>query len=94
MDVEDSDGVRVVRLSGELDLVNADRVRTELVASDAPTVIADLTALEFIDSMGLSALLTSRRHLQSAGCRFEIRGAQGAARRVFEASGLEDVLDD
>jgi len=57
-------------------------------------VVADLSHLEFIDSTGLSALLVARHRIALLGARLQIRGAAGAARRVFEAAGLEDVLDD
>lgn len=84
----------VVRLYGELDLVSADDVREALVGCPARDVVADLTNLEFIDSIGLSALLLARRTLEGDGRRLELRGAAGATRRVIEAVGLEDVLDD
>jgi ABC-type transporter Mla MlaB component len=58
------------------------------------TVVADLTNLEFLDSTGLSALLVARHRVALLGARLDIHGASGAARRVFEAAGLEDVLDD
>lgn len=57
-------------------------------------VVVDLSQLEFIDSTGLSALLVARHRIALLGSSLEIRGAAGAARRVFEAAGLEDVLDD
>jgi len=95
MEVDDgNDGAPVLRLFGELDLVSADAVQHALVAIAKAGVVADLTHLEFIDSSGLAALLRARRRVEEAGQRLEIRGAQGATRRVFEAAGLADVLDD
>jgi anti-sigma B factor antagonist len=96
MEVDDDGGTGepVLRLFGELDLVSADAVQHALVALARSTVVADLTHLEFIDSSGLCALLRARRRIEEAGHRLEIRGAQGATRRVFEAGGLVDVLDD
>jgi anti-sigma B factor antagonist len=83
-----------VRLSGELDLVSADDVRAAIIASTSATVVVDLTELEFLDSSGLSALITARRRVEAGGSRVLLRGARGAARRVFEVSGLDDVLED
>lgn len=95
MEVDDGeDGVPVLRLFGELDLVSADAVQQALVAIAKSLVVADLTNLEFIDSSGLAALLRARRRIEEEGHRLEIRGARGATRRVFEAAGLVDVLDD
>lgn len=96
MEVDDGDhvGVHVLRLHGELDLVSADGVQQAILALAGSTVVADLSDLEFIDSAGLSALLRARRSIETTGNRLEIRGARGATRRVFEAAGLADVLDD
>ena len=96
MEVDDESEERapVLKLFGELDLVSAEAVQHALVALARSTVVADLTHLEFIDSSGLSALLRARRRIELAGQHLEIRGARGATRRVFEAAGLADVLDD
>ncbi len=91
---DDGTGAAVLGLFGDLDLVSAEAVQQALVALARSTVVADLTNLEFIDSSGLSALLRARRRIEEAGHRLEIRGARGATRRVFEAAGLLDVLDD
>jgi anti-sigma B factor antagonist len=91
---DDGDGAPVLRLFGELDLVSAESVQHALVALARAEVIVDLTNLEFIDSSGLAALLRARRRIEESGQRLEIRGARGATRQVFEAAGLQDVLDD
>lgn len=93
IDVEQGDGVRIVRLTGELDLVYADEVRATLTSVVGQTVIVDLAGLEFIDSSGLSALLTARRRVASGGDRLVLLGARGAALRAFEVAGLDDVLE-
>ena len=87
-------GVDVVRLFGELDLVSSEAVERTLVRCAGPVVVADLTELEFIDSTGLSALLLARHAILTRRHRLEIRGAHGPTRRIFEAAGLADVLDD
>lgn len=87
-------GVDVVQLAGELDLVNADVVERTLVACTGPVVVADLSGLEFIDSTGLSALMLARHAILTRRHRLEIRGVRGATRRIFEAAGLADVLED
>jgi anti-sigma B factor antagonist len=93
IELVEGDGTRIVRLTGELDLVSADAVRSAVVHAGGPTVVVDLSGLEFIDSSGLSALLTARRQLTSTGHRLVLSGAKGAARRAFEVSGLDDVLE-
>lgn len=87
-------GVDVVQLFGELDLVSADAVEHTLVQCAGPVVVADLSKLEFVDSTGLSALMLARHAILTRRHRLEIRGARGATRRIFEAAGLADVLED
>lgn len=58
------DGGRVFRLIGELDLSSAARLLEVLLRSrEAVRVVVDTTALEFIDSSGLDALLSARQEL-------------------------------
>ena len=94
MDISCDHGADVVVLAGELDLVHADAVERRLVACTGPVVVADLSQLEFVDSTGLSALMLARHAILTRRHRLEIRGARGATRRIFEAAGLADVLDD
>jgi len=94
IEIVGDDEERIVRLYGELDLVCADEVHDALIECPGRGVVADLANLEFIDSTGISALLVARRALESNGRDLELRGAAGATRRVFEAAGLDDVLDD
>lgn len=84
----------VVKLFGELDLVSADGVHDAIVACSAERVVVDLSNVEFIDSTGLAALLVARRELEAGGRGLELRGAAGATRRIFDAIGVADVLDD
>lgn len=84
----------VVRCRGGLDFAYADALRTLLSEITERTVIVDLRRLAFIDSTGLSALLTARRAVHDAGGILSIRGANGLVRRVFEVTELADVLDD
>ena len=64
-----SGGHVVVELRGELDLADAAGAAAALaaVAGREPRIIADLAALEFIDSSGVAALARGRRQARRAG---------------------------
>lgn len=94
------DGAAVVRLAGELDLYNAEKVRTALggaAAGDPVRVVIDLSAVEFIDSTALGALVDAHRR-QPGGLR--IASPQDAIRRALHVSGIDrhlavfDTVDD
>ena len=50
------DGRDVVRVAGEVDLTNVDRVQEALLATRSQEVILDLTGLYFLDSAGIRAV--------------------------------------
>ena len=89
----DGDAV-VVRLRGELDLANAPRVRSELLAAVAGApgrVVVDLADVEFMDSTALSTLLEARARMHDR--RYLLLAAPSLeARRALEISGLDRHL--
>lgn len=95
------DGAAVVRLAGELDLYNAEKVRTALggaAAGDPVRVVIDLSAVEFIDSTALGVLIEARSKLGPTG--LVLAAPQIGTRRALEVSGLDrhlpvhDSVDD
>ncbi|MGH8980571.1 MAG: STAS domain-containing protein [Acidimicrobiales bacterium] len=93
LDVRRDGASYVVRLSGELDIVDADRLHAALHAIGAAAVVADLSNLKFLDGAGLSALVSARHRWQAEGHTFTVRGAEGMVRRVFEITGQGELLD-
>ena len=83
---------QVVRLHGELDLAYAAPVRAALVAVAEAEVVVDLRHLTFIDASGLSALLGARREMAEQGRLLVLVGATAQVRRVFEMTGLGQLL--
>lgn len=78
------DGRVVATVAGELDHSNADALRTLLVqALDWPVrdVIVDLGGLCFIDSTGLSALITAWKHAQTRALAFSLATPSVPCRR-------------
>jgi anti-anti-sigma factor len=84
----------LVRLVGELDLVDADHVRNLLVAEAGSTVVLDLTDLRFVDAAGVAGIVAAGREIRSAGHSLVVRGARGIVRRVFEITELGHLLRD
>ena len=85
----------VVRLQGSLDLGEAARVREQLqsafTAQDMD-VVADLTEVDFVDSVILSVLITAHKRFVAEGRHISFLVSPDL-RRLFELTGLLRVLD-
>ena len=93
-EVVDIAGTRVMALHGQLDLVNADRVREAIGQVEGSPVVVDLKGLWFLDSSGIAALLEARRAVTESGREFQLRGAQGIVLRALEVTGLAHLLSE
>lgn len=96
---EELDGVRVIAISGELDLSTAPRLEEPLEATVAANsaLLIDLSACEFIDSTGIALIVRTWQRLGGEGggsdaSRFAICGLGDQVRRLLEVSGLESSL--
>jgi anti-sigma B factor antagonist len=80
----------VVRVAGEVDLTTVGELTAVLervVAAGATELRLDLAAVDFMDSTGLAALITTRTQLEGRG-RLVVDGASATVRRTFEVAGL------
>ena len=91
--------VRVLSISGELDLGTAPQLEQpleEALASDGSLLI-DLSACEFIDSTGIALLVRAWQRLDGepgskGDSRFALCGLNDQVRRLLELSGLASSL--
>ena len=99
--VERNGNVVVIRLAGELDLYNAEAVRSVLLEECAlrpERVVVDLSRVEFIDSTALGVLIEARTKLENRRA-FLLASPALETRRALEISGLDrhfgmhDTLD-
>jgi anti-sigma B factor antagonist len=84
-----------VHLHGELDMSTAPQLRQELLrlTSDGATeVTIDLSELEFVDSTGLSVLVTGLKRLRETGGDLALRSPTPGTRRVLEITGLTEIF--
>lgn len=85
----------VLRLQGELDASNRDRLRCAInsaLENHPPLLVVDLSGLDFIDCAALSVLVWAHKRLSEDGHRLVITGAQPAVRRVLDLTGLATYL--
>jgi anti-sigma B factor antagonist len=84
-----------VVLAGELDGATAPfllRTLVELNATLEGDLVLDIAQLSLIDSTGLSVFVSQQKKQRAKGYKFVIYGPTAMARRLFQITGLEDVL--
>jgi anti-sigma B factor antagonist len=84
-------GTPVVSLSGELDLTNAEHVRSvigETLSGETPRLVLEMSKLEFMDSSGIALLASAVRKVQEV----ELRNPTPIVRRLIELTGLAEIL--
>jgi anti-sigma B factor antagonist len=87
--------VLTLHLAGEIDLATVDRVEAELEqaeASDARSIVLDLSGLTFMDSTGVRLLLTAHARSRADSHRLSLRRGPVAVQRVLELSGVDTTL--
>lgn len=86
----------IIRVSGELDLHAAPefrhKVEDELARTSSKHLLLDFTALTFIDSSGLGAILGRYKTIRQLPGKMSIFGAGGTVRRILELAGINKLI--
>ena len=84
-------GATIVAVAGEVDLATAPELRAALMAVPGDLTV-DMAEVSFMDSTGLSALITAQKHTVGSGHRFTVTNESDLVARTMELTGLYDVL--
>ena len=82
-------------LHGELDLVSSPIFEEALNGareSGAELIVVNLRRLEFMDSTGLHLLVTAQQRAHDAGRRFAVVRGGEHVQRLFDLSGIGELL--
>jgi anti-sigma B factor antagonist len=85
----------VMRLDGRLNMVSAPQLKaavTAAVQAGRTRVVVDLTAVTFLDSSGLGALIAGLKAAREAGGDLRMTGANEQVRTVLRLTNLDRVL--
>jgi anti-sigma B factor antagonist len=91
-----ADGIDIVSVSGEIHVSTAPRFRLaldEVIARGDGTLVLDLSAVEFIDSTGLSVLLNGLRLLNQRNGSMALVCTNPTVLRLFEITSLDTTFD-
>lgn len=92
--VEDSGGYKLVRIGGEVDLSWSQKVRRAILDALASSkqVAVDLSAVSYIDSSGIAALVEGFQQARGKGSKFALIAVSPAVLSVLELARLDRVF--
>jgi len=87
------DGV-CVAVAGEVDTYTAPQMLAALLAAleTDPRLTVDLSAVTFMDSQGLSALLRTRQETERRGGSLRLEGVPPRVLKLLELTGMDAVF--
>ena len=93
LSIDESDGLHLVRVTGELDMFRRRRSASRSVSlRSSDRIVVDLEALSFVDSAGLHALFAVGRIAKDVGAKIAFVVPVGSpVRRVIEHRPARDV---
>ncbi|GAA3050898.1 hypothetical protein GCM10010448_37460 [Streptomyces glomeratus] len=86
----------LVTVTGHLDLHTAHHLADALqpLLDRGPhTVLVDLSGVTFLDSTGLTCLITAYRTARSTGARLSLIAPSQPVRKMLELTGVDQILD-
>ncbi len=89
-------GVHLITVTGEIHVSTAPSLSQRLhtiIESGKTTIVLDLTAVEFIDSTGLSVLLNGLRLVNQRDGRMALVCANPTVLRLFQVTRLDSTFD-
>ena len=88
--------VFVCDISGRLDAISSDRFAQDLLeklAGAGPSVLLNLSKLEYVSSMGLRVFVKAAKAVSAANGTLKVCSPTLPVLRVLEISGLDTLLD-
>jgi anti-sigma B factor antagonist len=89
-------GAHVINVRGEIHMSTAPKFSTGLshaIERGHRSIVLDLSGVEFIDSTGLSVLLSGLRQVTALGGRMALVCANPTVLRLFEITSLDKTFD-
>jgi anti-sigma B factor antagonist len=93
--VEVVEGVPVVVAPGEIDITNAEALRSALLRAAVNghgTLVVDMTCTRFCDSSGMHALIAAHKRAQAEGREVLLVIPSTTVLRVFALTGIDHVI--
>lgn len=96
IEVKDYQGVKVMALSGEIDMYSSPALRKkimDLVNQRVTPLLVDLKKVSYIDSSGIATFVEGLKHMMPYGGRLKLIGLLEGVREIFRFSKLDKVFE-
>jgi anti-sigma B factor antagonist len=86
-------GTRIFLLAGPVTLPNLFQLQSELRGGEQPTaVILDLSAVPYMDSAGMGAVINYFTHCQNRSVKFVVAGVSERVLELFKMTKVDSVM--
>jgi anti-sigma B factor antagonist len=96
IEVKDYQGMKVIALSGEVDMYSSPALREEmmgLINKRVTPLLVDFKRVSYIDSSGIATFVEGLKRMMSYGGRLKMIGLLEEVREIFSFSKLDKVFE-
>lgn len=96
IDLKDDDQGKILLLNGEVDVYTASKLKETvipLVEEPNTSVVINLSNVNYIDSTGVGIFIGALKAADKSDTRLKLTGANARVKRLFEITGLDEVID-
>ena len=89
------DGLRLIKLSGRLDIIGTGEIETKFTgycAVNNGRVLVDMSGVDFLASIGIRLLVLNAKSVASRGGRMFILNPTPGVKGVLEISGIPPII--
>ena len=92
---EQDNGIRLIKLSGTLDIIGTGAIETKFAgycAGENPRVVVDLAEVDFLASIGIRLLMLTAKSIATRGGMMVLLNPIPEVHSVLEITGIPDVI--
>ena len=96
IELEGKDDIVFIILSGQIDSYTSEeiiKITDEHINKGNLKVVIDLTDIDYLDSSGLSALISAKIRLSKRNGNLRLAGLNEKTKRVFDLANLNQIFD-
>ncbi len=96
IETNDHGETQEIKLAGEIDAYTAPKLKEALLPLtklEGKTIIVDLEQVNYMDSTGLGVFISALKSTKEFESELRLVALQDRVRRLFEITGLDDIIN-